>query len=426
MRLYKILLRIGLIGVLWLAIVVSAQDDTPTQPATAPGGTFDLPITRDVIYVVQPRENLDGIGAFFDVSVQCLRDRNNLTRTSIIRAGDELLVSADCPPYDGVSFVAVRREAARRITDGRYFVMPGDTLDTIGRRFDISAEALRDFNNIDNSRSLRSGDVLLIPDDAPPYGTIPARRVVAEVMGVGTPDAAAPAGTLRAQAARGEQYIVQPGDTLDVIAQSFDVSLVSLQVANGIGGMRRFVLLPGDVLIIPADAPPYGVFPALTTTAEQTATTAGGIGGIARSLRTQTADGERYVIQPGDTLDVIGQRFNVSVEALRLANDIRSARQVAPGLEIVIPADAPPYGVFPALDQPAGALVAPGTLYVIQPGDTVDGIGARFNRDTRCILEANQVRNPRAIRAGQTLGIPNDCPPYTGFDVVPASARDGS
>jgi LysM repeat protein len=207
--------------------------------------------------------------------------------------------------------------------------------------------------------------------------------------------------------AEGGNYVVQPGDTLDVIGQTLNVSVVSLQVENGIGYGKE--LTAGLVLVIPADAPAYGVFPALD----------GGLDGPDSSANLPT--GERYVVQPNDTLDTIGQRFNVSVVALRVSNNINAAGDIKPGRTIVIPDGAPVYGVFPSLDQPAGGVLAGGTLYIIQPGDTLDGVAASFDKDTLCIIQANEITNVRLIRAGQTIGIPPECPPYVGYNTVPAA-----
>jgi len=109
----------------------------------------------------------------------------------------------------------------------------------------------------------------------------------------------------------------------------------------------------------------------------------------------------------------------VSVVAIRLANGIDSVNDVRPGRLIVIPDDAPTYGFFPPIGESAGDEIAAGTEYVIQPGDTIDHIAAQFNVDTLCVIERNQVRNVRLIQPGQTIGIPNDCPAYSGYDVVP-------
>ncbi len=44
-----------------------------------------------------------------------------------------------------------------------------------------------------------------------------------------------------------------------------------------------------------------------------------------------------YVVQPGDTLTIIAQRFNVTLEALVQANDIKDPDRVEVGQALIIP-----------------------------------------------------------------------------------------
>lgn len=44
-----------------------------------------------------------------------------------------------------------------------------------------------------------------------------------------------------------------------------------------------------------------------------------------------------YVIEPGDTLSVIAERFGVSVDALSQANGITDPNSIRPGQQLVIP-----------------------------------------------------------------------------------------
>lgn len=206
-----------------------------------------------------------------------------------------------------------------------------------------------------------------------------------------------------------ETYVVQRGDTLDTIAQEYNVSLEALRIANDL--VDSSVIFPGDSLVIPADAPPYGTVPALDT--PDLAAGGGAGGGLA---------GEVYVVQRGDTLDTIAQEYDVAVESLYSANDLENS-VIFPGQSLLIPEDAPAYGVTPArestVDTSAGAGGGlAGELYVIQLMDTIDQLGADFNVATACLLEANpQIVNVRSIVPGDTVLIPEDCPPYAGFGV---------
>lgn len=45
-----------------------------------------------------------------------------------------------------------------------------------------------------------------------------------------------------------------------------------------------------------------------------------------------------YIIEPGDTLSVIAERFGVSTDALSQANNITDPNTIRPGQELIIPA----------------------------------------------------------------------------------------
>lgn len=411
-KLFQSLAVLGIISALMLSLMLAAAQDGSTPEPTSVPQQFDLPIQGDVTYLVEPRDTLDEIGAVFDVRVACIRETNNLTRTDIIRPGDPLIISASCPAYDGVLEVEFPRVSSpgRTGDDGTYVVRPNDTLDTIGQRLNVSAISLARANNISNTKRLAIGTVLQIPADAPPYGVVPPLDSAPQVAAAAATPENPNFTPLSSLTRESGTYVVQPGDTLDVIAQTIDVSVVSLQIANDITYGRS--LMPGQTIFIPADAPPYGQFPALNVSR-----------GGADPGAPSSADGEQYVIQPGDTLDTIAQEFNVSVVAIRQVNGIDFSTQVTPGRSILIPADAPPYGEFPSSEEAAGGVIASGEQYVIQPNDTLDGIGARFDKDTLCIIQANEITNVRAIRPGQVIGIPADCPQYTGFDVVPGRTQ---
>ncbi len=48
------------------------------------------------------------------------------------------------------------------------------------------------------------------------------------------------------------------------------------------------------------------------------------------------------------------------------------------------------------------------TTYVVQPGDTLTKIATRFQVSIQSLVQANHLSDPNAIRAGQTLVIPDD------------------
>ena len=67
-------------------------------------------------YVVVSGDILDLIAAYYNVSVSCLAETNNITDPQRIFPGDELVIDTSCPPYDGLSDPGRIRN--RRFTEG--------------------------------------------------------------------------------------------------------------------------------------------------------------------------------------------------------------------------------------------------------------------------------------------------------------------
>lgn len=205
---------------------------------------------QDTTYTVRPGDSLDLIGAAFDVQVACLAFVNEIDPQAPIYAGDELMISYSCPPYDGSSTTGTRVERDLGQGGGGYpviFVTHGDTLDSIAMRYNISLASLLMVNDMTIDARIRSGDQLVIPVDAPPYGYYPALSFPDGVGG----------------GSDAELYVIQPRDILDLIAAYFDVDLACLATANSIENPA--LVQPGQAVFIPSTCPVYaGLSSALT------------------------------------------------------------------------------------------------------------------------------------------------------------------
>jgi len=118
----------------------------------------------------------------------------------------------------------------------------------------------------------------------------------------------------------------------------------------------------------------------------------------------------QYVVQEGDTPISIAEKFNLGSDGSFLiyyANlDLMQRNQgfLKVGDTITIPA---PGSVLPTT-TPIPANLPRGTKldYQVLPGDTLAGIAARFNSLTDEIIKANNITDPNALQAGDTLQIP--------------------
>ncbi len=120
----------------------------------------------------------------------------------------------------------------------------------------------------------------------------------------------------------------------------------------------------------------------------------------------QASPGPVYVVQPGDTLWDIAQRFGVSERELADANGINDPNQLIEGQELVIP----------GLQGITGRLVT----RPIQYGDSLEGLSRQLGISTIELARMNRIASPAQLYAGQNLILPeaNLAIPATGRAVL--------
>ena len=130
------------------------------------------------------------------------------------------------------------------------------------------------------------------------------------------------------------QYIVKEGDNLYIISLQFGVSIDAIVAANNLGDPR--LIYPGQLLIIPA---PGTVAPPATATVDPTTPPPSET--PPPTTETPDEDVEIYIVQPGDNLFRIAERFGTTVQViLELNPEITTPSVIYAGQEIrLVPSD---------------------------------------------------------------------------------------
>lgn len=144
----------------------------------------------------------------------------------------------------------------------------------------------------------------------------------------------------RTAAASRREHTVEGGETLWGIARKYDVTVEAIQEANDLGSRA---IQPGDKLRIPRASS--------SSSSERTASSSSSSSSSERSAR-RSESSERsssssrgssarrtrsHTVQDGETLWGIARRYDVTVDAVKTANDLGS-RPIQPGQTLRIPA----------------------------------------------------------------------------------------
>ena len=112
------------------------------------------------------------------------------------------------------------------------------------------------------------------------------------------------------------------------------------------------------------------------------------------------ASNTTIVVRSGDTLNSIAARYGVSPSTLARANGITNPNRIYIGQRLVIP------GTAATTAQPKKAAPASsGGVYIVQRGDTLAKIAARYRTTVSALMALNGIRNPNVIWVGQRLRV---------------------
>lgn len=118
-----------------------------------------------------------------------------------------------------------------------------------------------------------------------------------------------------------------------------------------------------------------------------------------------------YVVQPGDTLFSIAQRFGSTVESIATANNIADPSLISVGQKLVIPTEQPE--LVPSLEPRPDK-----RLHPVQPGETLPALAFRYGTTVWTLRETNNLNGLGLLWPGVELIIPWPTAPHRG---VPSS-----
>lgn len=377
----------------WRELAIPGETSVVSQPAA-----------DAITHVVSYGETLGGIADIHGVNLYELMILNGLY-SHVIYPGHVLQVPSQTSAP--VESDVVEDPGPTTVLD-KHVVQYGETLGAIAAAYGINLNALIVENGI-FGYIIYPGQVLILPgttvapDSAPPASETIADEIeaTADVILV--------------------TYVVQPGDTLGILAEAYGITLLELMSANDIFYPHRIVV--GQELLVPS-------------TGLATLTVAN-----AELLNTESAtpvensepptvtdppapvvivpppDHFEHTVQFHETLSAIASHYGISMVDLMSTNGIVDANRIDQGQTLWIPPTAITRDPLPAPVAPVtvsttetvSAAVSAGEReqYTVQPGEYLSQIGNKLGMNWVAIAEVNGLVNPDSLHAGMVLLVPN-------------------
>lgn len=334
---------------------------------------------------VRKGESIGVIAQQYGVRVAEIQRANDMKKTKL-KPGRTLLIPVK---------VAPRRSTGKKPTKVRtYVVQLGDNLGSISRRFGVSQESLRIWNNIETGYNVKKGDTIYVSKpDLKPTSFIQQRVALK----------------------KGEKYVVKAGDTYAEIAKKYKVPVFLLLQANS-GFTKRLTI--GDSLAIPAYVRPprkmskatdeeYPVEPAKAVESSDSKTS--------RKSSKKTADKSSdskpsnsksskkapvsttilYTVEAGDNLYSISKKYSTTVAAIREMNDMGNSSNIKVGQKLKIPGSVAPAPSAPKVEE---------ITHVVKKGEGLWDISRQYGVTIEDIVKWNGLKDTK-IKINEKLKI---------------------
>ena len=262
------------------------------------GGTYQAPAGSNY-YTVQSGDSLWSISKKFGISVDELKQANNLT-SNLLSIGQNLYIP----------------NKKTDVTTSEYVVSKGDTLYGIAQKFGTTVDNLKSINNL-TTDSLAIGQILKIPSE--------------EVSSTNT-------------------YTVKSGDTLYGIASKYNTTVDELKSLNN---LTSNTLSIGQTLKIPSGTTSnntstytvvkgdtlYGIANKYNTTVDELKSLnnlTNNTLSIGEVLKVPSSGNVTYTVKSGDTLYSIAREFGTTISAITDLNNLETTL-LSVGQKLLLP-----------------------------------------------------------------------------------------
>lgn len=202
-----------------------------------------------------------------------------------------------------------------------------------------------------------------------------------------------------ADAAETQTYKIRKGDTLSTIARKYRTNIAYIRELNELSSKAK--LKVGRRILVPDRTPlkdrnePKKVAARKTREVPVSQVTGGEI---------RDKGSKFYVVQSGDSLYTIAQRYNTSVNELKKLNNLRKGRLIRVGLKLKVPGE---FGKERETTEGKGTSKrsARKKFHVVKRGESLIQIAQKYDVTLSHLKKKNKIKNGEKILAGFKLVI---------------------
>lgn len=213
-------------------------------------------------------------------------------------------------------------------------------------------------------------------------------------------------------------YKIKRGESLHNIARKFRTTVAYLRDLNDLPRKKR--LRAGTVIYVPdrsaaakkqvakntstpvlkaAEAASAAVEPVETTAKESDST----VEGISKF----------YIVQNGDSLFSIAQKYNTTVQELKKINQIKKGKNLKVGVKLRLPTENADKVTKPQEDAAKNSMdstqkrVKSSRFHIVKRGENLKKISLRYDVSYNLLKKKNKIKDPSKILVGSRIAIPN-------------------
>jgi membrane-bound lytic murein transglycosylase D len=187
-------------------------------------------------------------------------------------------------------------------------------------------------------------------------------------------------------------YKIRRGDNLKTIARRYRTSVAYIRDLNDLP--RKSRLKVGMKIYVPDRSP---------------LRTRGGAKGATAVAQVEEKQGKKekqdnfngpvHVVKSGESLYSIAIKYQITVSQLKQLNNIKRSNKIKLGMKMKLPANISSNG-------PSARELAKTRIHIVQKGEKLTEIAARYNVMSSVLQEKNKIRNPTSLAVGSKIFIP--------------------